>query len=417
LAAAVLLRIVPASEEHDPTNGGVKGMDPEGTNLAAEGSLASGEMGADAPVRRMRYQEAFEFSADAQFVTDRQGVILEANHAAAALLAYSKEFLINKPLALFGVEGERRRFYESLHRLSAGTPVDNFETGFNRRRGSVRRVLLSVRLGARDEVPIFGRRLLWIARDVTEHRQAEADRTNLLLQLSSAQEDERKRLSRDLHDHLGQTVTALVLGIQAVRAADSLPPAALAALDRLQRLAAELGQQVHEIAVRLRPSVLDDLGLEAALRELVGDWSERTGVPANFQAGMGQGRFPPEVETALFRVVQEALTNVAKHAQANRVGVVVARRDGFAVVFVEDDGQGFDPESPAITQSKRLGLVGMRERVSLAGGKLEIESRPSAGTTVYARIQLPPPQITNPTETQEGTDTYGNPANRDDGSA
>ena len=160
--------------------------------------------------------------------------------------------------------------------------------GFNRRRGSVRRVLLSVRLGEKDEFPIFGRRLLWIARDVTEHRQAEADRTNLLLQLRSAQEDERKRLSRDLHDHLGQTATALVLGIQAVRAAGPLPPAALAALDRLQRLAAELGQQVHEIALRLRPTVLDDVGLEAALSRT--RWRL---VGTNGSAGQLPGRHGP----------------------------------------------------------------------------------------------------------------------------
>jgi signal transduction histidine kinase len=123
------------------------------------------------------------------------------------------------------------------------------------------------------------------------------------------------------------------------------------------------------------------------LQHYLVDWSARTGVPAQFQAvGPEAERFPPEIETALYRVVQEALTNVAKHAGARVVSVVVERQDGRAIAVVEDDGVGFDPE--AASASGRLGLLGMRERVAVLGGALEVESSPGSGTTIIARVSL-----------------------------
>lgn len=195
---------------------------------------------------------------------------------------------------------------------------------------------------------------------------------------------------RDLHDTVGQTLVALTLAVQAVRTTPDVPPAALARLEQVQRLADELGRQLHDLAMRLRPTALDDLGLEAAVRQLVDDWSARTGVAAVYQPSGMTERFPPEVETALYRVVQEALTNAAKHARPTRVGVVLGRNGGHAVAIVEDDGCGFDPMvvTPPPGGRDRLGLLGMRERLALVGGTLEVESEPTVGTTVYARVPL-----------------------------
>jgi signal transduction histidine kinase len=203
-------------------------------------------------------------------------------------------------------------------------------------------------------------------------------RRELARRLATAQEDERSRLARDLHDTVGQTLTGLAL---AARAGN---------LEQVRRLADELGRELHEVAVRLRPTALDDIGLVAAARVLADDWARRTGVAVEFQAvGLDGPRLPAEVETALYRVVQEALTNAAKHAAAGRVGVVVGRRGGSAVAVVEDDGRGFEPDAlPTPGQRTGLGLVGMRERVGLVGGELVIESGPGRGTTVIARIPV-----------------------------
>ena len=213
---------------------------------------------------------------------------------------------------------------------------------------------------------------------------AVARRADLSRRLARAQEDERRRVSRELHDSVGQLLAGLALAVKAVGAPGELPPSAAERLAEVQRVADALGKEAHALAVRLRPTSLDDLGLEAALGQLVSEWSARTGSRADFHA-TGLGRLPPEVETTIYRVVQEALTNVAKHARATQVSVTVSRHEGVAMAVVEDDGAGFDLES---TPKGRLGLLGMRERVELVGGGLDIESRPGSGTTVGVRIPV-----------------------------
>jgi signal transduction histidine kinase len=220
-------------------------------------------------------------------------------------------------------------------------------------------------------------------------REAMAARTELLRRLVTAQEDERRRISRELHDGLGQELTALILGLKALEHA---VPEGAPGRDRLrevERVVNAIGREAHDLAVELRPTALDDLGLVPALSEYVGRWSERTGVAAGFQPlGLEDGRLPPEVETAVYRVVQEALNNVAKHAGAGRVSVMVSRQGGELVAVVEDDGRGFDPGRAGSGGRRSLGLLGMRERVGLVGGALVVESAEGAGTTVQARIPL-----------------------------
>ncbi|MBN9517185.1 PAS domain-containing protein [bacterium] len=217
-------------------------------------------------------------------------------------------------------------------------------------------------------------------------------RRELARRLQTAQEDERRRVARDLHDSAGQLLAGLSLAAKAAQSA-STPTEAAARLDDVLRLADAAGRELHGLAVRLRPTALDDLGLAAALGQLVVEWAGRAGVPAEFQAtGLGARRLPDEVETALYRVVQEALTNVAKHAGASAVAVTVGVTGHTATAVVEDDGRGFDPEGAG---QGRLGLVGMRERVALVGGTLEVESSPGGGTMVIARVPRPggPPSL------------------------
>ena len=228
--------------------------------------------------------------------------------------------------------------------------------------------------------------------EVRERRRAEEARTELLRRLATAQEDERRRISRELHDQAGQQLASLTLGLKALRDGGRCPPPDREALERLQKTAEGLGRELHDLALRLRPTALDDLGLHAALHSAVEGWSRATGVEADFPgAGLDGGRLPDEIETALYRVVLEALHNTYKHARARHVSVILEYRYGYALAIVEDDGAGFEAEAVlAHAPAGRLGLLGMRERVALLGGTLEVESTPGTGTTLFARIPVSP---------------------------
>ncbi len=224
--------------------------------------------------------------------------------------------------------------------------------------------------------------------EIIEHKESEAVRAQLLGRLVTAQEEERRRISRELHDQTGQHLTALLLGLKTLTKSASNGQAFLKErLFQLQELTERLVEEAHHLAWELRPSALDDWGLEIAISNYVEKWSERNSIAIDFHSGLNRCRLPPPVETAVFRIVQEALTNVLKHAQANRVSVMLEYRHDELLVIVEDDGCGFDPDiALAAKEGGGLGLIGIQERVALVGGKLKIESEPGTGTTLAIRI-------------------------------
>jgi signal transduction histidine kinase len=206
-----------------------------------------------------------------------------------------------------------------------------------------------------------------------------------LRRVVAGQELERQRLARELHDETGQALTSILLGLKGVEDAES-PDAMRQAASELRELVVATLQDVRRLAVELRPKALDDFGLAAALERLVQTFSEATGIAVQLQASLRDERLPSEVETTLYRIVQESLTNVVKHAGARNVSIVVMRRDHAATAIVEDDGEGFDPTD---VRDSGIGLIGMRERVALLDGRLEVESSRSTGTTVVAEVPLP----------------------------
>jgi signal transduction histidine kinase len=205
-----------------------------------------------------------------------------------------------------------------------------------------------------------------------------------LRRVVAAQELERRRLARELHDETGQALTSVLLGLKAVEEAGS-PEEMRAAGADLRELVVQTLQDVRRLAVELRPRALDDFGLVPALERLTGSLAEHTGIAVDFESALGDERLPSELETALYRVVQESLTNIVKHARATRASVLVARREGEVVVVIEDDGAGFDPGLPA----DGIGLLGMRERAELVEGTLTIETREGGGTTIIAEVPVP----------------------------
>ncbi|MGQ9492122.1 MAG: ATP-binding protein, partial [Anaerolineae bacterium] len=227
-----------------------------------------------------------------------------------------------------------------------------------------------------------------LARAETERQEREQMRAFHLRQIITAQEEERKRIARELHDETGQALASLMVGLRNVEEAPSADEMH-ARLADLRKVASATLEDVRRLALELRPSVLDDLGLAAALRRYAADYVARFRIPVDVQiVGLDDRRLAPEVETALYRIVQEALTNVAKYANATHVSVLLERRDGQLTVIVEDNGCGFDAEQVLRSGAveNRLGLYGMRERAELIGGALTIESQMGCGTTVYVRM-------------------------------
>ncbi len=203
-----------------------------------------------------------------------------------------------------------------------------------------------------------------------------------LRRVVEAQELERRRLARELHDQTGQELTSVLLGLRAVEEAknDGERAEALAAV---REQVVETLHDVRRLAVELRPKALDDFGLVPALERLRDTFAEQTGMRVDLESQIRE-RLPTEVETALYRIVQEALTNVVKHAQATAVSIVLAPKSGAVTALIEDDGRGFTPDG----SGEGLGLLGMGERLALLGGRLKIESRPGAGTAIVAEVPL-----------------------------
>jgi two-component system CheB/CheR fusion protein len=221
-----------------------------------------------------------------------------------------------------------------------------------------------------------------------ERRRAEEQIRGLLGRIISVQEDERRRIARDLHDHIGQQIVGLRLKLESLEQTPGADPALAARCDEAQNQIARLDRDLDFFTWELRPAALDDLGLVVALANFLNEWSSTFGVAAEFHsAGLEDQRLAFDVETNLYRIAQEALNNIYKHARATSVSLILERRGSQVALIVEDDGQGFDAGAQA-RRDKGLGLVGMRERAALSGGTVEIESAPGKGTTVFVRVPL-----------------------------
>jgi two-component system CheB/CheR fusion protein len=222
--------------------------------------------------------------------------------------------------------------------------------------------------------------------EVAQHEAARQDVTTLLHRIVTAQEDERARIARDLHDQLGQQLTALRMALE--RHAAQCAGEGAQEVERALALTRQIDTEIGFLAWELRPAVLDDLGLAAALPRFLDEWSAHYGITSQFATtGTVAGALSREAEVTIYRIAQESLNNVVKHAHASRVDVLLERRDHAVVMVIEDDGVGFDPADTR-TVANGIGLAGIRERASLIGGSVEVESQPGNGTTVFLRCPV-----------------------------
>ena len=331
-------------------------------------------------------------SGDAIIGIDLEGMITSWNGGAERLFGYTKDEALGRNVTMIIPEDRIDEEDRILARVRRGEYTEHYETIRRHKDGTLLDLSLTVSPVTDANGKIIGASKN--ARDITERRRTEAamrDR-EIMHRLVEAQEGERHRIARDLHDHLGQQLTALRLKLESIKSKVTENNELAAELDETRKYAARIDLDVNYLAWELRPTELDQLGLKDALASFVREWSTTYGITAEFHASTtNNGRLHPEIETNLYRILQEALNNILKHADARSVNVILEQRSDRIVLIIEDDGRGFlsDTDSTNGSKGKGLGMIGMRERTALLGGTLEVESRPGGGgTTLYARVPV-----------------------------
>ena len=239
----------------------------------------------------------------------------------------------------------------------------------------------------REELSANAEKNISLVAQLADRRAAEEKITALFRRVVSVQDDERRRIARDIHDELGQAMTALKLNLEALDATTPSTQLFPTLLQRSQVLVRDLDRAIDFLTWELRPAI-DGVSLPRALGDLVESWSERFGIAAQFTANV-ENHVPPDVQQHLYRVTQEALHNVAKHAAARHVSVMVEGRGAELVLLIKDNGRGFSEDDARVpTQHSGLGLTSMRERAALVGGNLTVESAAGRGTSIYVRVNL-----------------------------
>jgi PAS domain S-box-containing protein len=230
--------------------------------------------------------------------------------------------------------------------------------------------------------------LIGTTMDITERRQAEEERARLLRKVMSSHEEERRRISREIHDELGQQVSVLGLKVSALKQDCANQPTWCAQIESIEDVLHQLDSSVDFLVWNLRPTALDDLGLTVALSNAIRHWAKYAGTHARLHTvGIERHRLPADIEVALYRVLQEALNNIVKHAGAKNVNVFLERRADDVSLIVEDDGKGFDADE-VLSNGRGAGLFGMRERAAHVGGTFEVESHRGRGTTLVVQIPI-----------------------------
>jgi len=383
-----------------------RSFEPKGRPL---GSLwADAERGGRRPqsLAYDHYRALFEFAPDGYLATDGEGKIQEANRIAGALLRIDQRALAGRSLSRFIWPGDRREFRARLTAL--------------RRSGRHGFAELPLKLQPADGEPFDGAltgarvpvdhsfALAWSVRDIRKRRRVErklkeseqrylslyrqmlASRDELRIfadRSLHAREEESRRIARELHDEVGQMTTSIHLALAEIGA--ELPEADRERLETVHGLLDALEERLRRLSHELRPTILDDLGLRPALEFLTEGFAARTGISSSVQ-GSTKGRLEPLVETAVYRIVQEALTNIARHADATHASIRLSREARVLRCSIQDDGVGMsiDPVTVGASGRRGLGLLGIRERLDALGGKFKLRSRPGGGTEVLVTVPI-----------------------------
>lgn len=342
---------------------------------------------------RARYVDLYDFAPIGYLTLNKSGVVTDVNHAGAALLGFDREFVQSLPLTAAVQPSQRVRLRQFLAECWA-RPLGPAATIELRTKSMPFKLL---RFTCRVQGAGRAARLFTAVVDVTEERRLELERAEalervkaLIEKLVTVQEVERRRIALNLHDHIGQQLTALRLTLGTMRHAHPMQ-AQDHQLDTLDTLTAQMDRDLDYLAWELRPAALDDVGLEAALQQFVTTWSAQHGIAAEFHASAWKGdRLSGPAESNLYRITQEALNNVVKHAGATRVSLILERRMDEAILIVEDNGRGFDFDRARAARGRHagMGLVGMEERAALIGATIQFETAPGEGSTLFVKVPV-----------------------------
>jgi len=338
-----------------------------------------------------RYRELFENAKDAMYVHDLRGRYISVNCAAEELTGYRREEIQGKNFGDFVAPEHIKGVRESLCKKLADGTQTVYEVDVLTKDGRRVPVEVNSRLIYENLAPVG---VQGTVRDISERKLAQAALQNYSRGLMEAQEAERHRLSRELHDEIGQVLTAVRINLEAVER-DAAAPSVSAHIEDSLSVIDEALRQVRNMSLDLRPPHLDDFGLTSALRWYIDRYAKRGGNLAQFidEQPAAERRLRRDLETACFRIVQEALTNVARHANAKSVCVRLARSNGDLVLTIEDDGKGFDVSASRKHAGAKpsLGVRGMEQRAEAVGGWIEIESVRGVGTRIFARFPIERP--------------------------
>ena len=333
-----------------------------------------------------RYRELFENSRDAIYVHDLNGRYTSVNRAAEELSGFSRDEIIGRHYSNFIAPNYLREARESFCR-KLDVPVETtYEAQVICKDGSRKAVEVSSRMMYRNGEPIG---IQGTVRDITERKRAQRALQTYSQRLIQAQEAERESMARELHDEIGQSLTAISMNLEWIRRSDPISPAATERIQESIEVIDDTLGRVRELSLELRPSLLDDLGLATALSWYAERFSTRAGIEIEVS-----GELPPDgiqraVQTTLFRITQEALTNIARHARATKAWVALAESDRNLRLTISDNGVGFDAASFLNgSAGMALGLRGMQERADAANGSVFINSTPGSGTEVIVEVPI-----------------------------
>jgi PAS domain S-box-containing protein len=334
-----------------------------------------------------RYKDLFESASEAIIVSDPEGNIVEANRATVALVGYSVEELQRMNIKQL-LAGEAIATADSIQQLwIRGKAEDKrHEERLLKKDGTEVIVELAARAITANDHPVA---IQTIARDVTEERRLRDNLQFYILEITQAQEEERKRIARELHDETAQGLAALAFHIEGItRYSKQLPGEVVERLEQLLRETESLMEGVRRFSHELRPGLLDHLGLVPAVEWLTAETSVTGGIDASLKKAGKERRLSPQVELVLFRIAQEALSNARRHSEATRVEVQIEFTPEKVRLEVADNGKGFElPKMLGeLAARKKLGILGMQERARIINGSLSVQSEAGKGTTVSIEV-------------------------------
>ncbi len=358
-----------------------------------------GALGVDRSPTNEEFRILFESAPNGVLVVDNNGLIVLLNARMEQKFGYSRAELVGRSLEML-VPERFRRGHSDLRKAFAQAPSTRpmgagRELFGQRKDGSE----FPIEIGLNPISTNSGNLIMATVVDISARKRAAerlagavAERDDLRRRFLQAQEAERLRLAHELHDQTGQSLAAVMLGLK--RMDTRVDEAGRDDLRVLRGLLEQMGKSLHHVAWELRPASIDELGLATALANYISEWGAQFGIETDFHCGDARiNDLTDEVRTTVYRVVQEALTNIAKHARnATMASVLIDRNDGTLQLTIEDNGTGFEEDAPSEPSDGRyrggLGLAGMRERLSLIGGDLVIESSVEGGSSIFARIPL-----------------------------